>query len=126
MTPYKNRKCNPHLPVQVYKNIHKKGYSIRQEGLVVGHTEDATILDGEFIVREPGRQRTLRHKVKNVHAWVEGTLQTTRPQIPLKVRISYNPYKNSTFVDRVGNEIRNARLVVLRWDGVTAWRINDW
>ncbi len=126
MTPYKNRKCNPHLPVQVYRNLHTKGYSIRQDGRVVGHTEDATILDGVFVVRETGRQRVLRKKSKNVHAWVEGTLVTTRSNHGYGVKVTYNPYKHSSFMDQNGQEIRNARLVVFRWDGVTAWRINDW
>lgn len=93
---------------------------------MVGHTEDATILDGVFVVREPGRQRVLRHKVKNVHAWVEGTLVTTRAQHQLKIKVSYNPYKGDCFFDPNGYEVRNARLIVLRWDGVTAWRTNDW
>jgi hypothetical protein len=131
MTPYKNRGVNKHLPVEIYRNLHRGGYSVRQEGLVVGHTDNATLLDAEFIVSEPGRRRVVVTGVRNVHAWVRGTLVTTREQTPLVAKVRYNPKSDAHFTyiepDQKGwCRATNARLVVFRKDGVTAWQVNDW
>lgn len=74
--PYKGRKIDPKKRIEVYRNINRPGplpwYSIRQDGLVVGHTQDITLKNVYFVVREAGRQRVLKTGRKNVHAWVVG------------------------------------------------------
>ena len=75
ITPYKGRTLDESKPVHVYRNLGnaaKERYSIRQGGLVVGHTDEITLTDCEFKVSEAGRQRVLREGRKNVHAYIKG------------------------------------------------------
>jgi hypothetical protein len=86
--------------VQVYRNLHKGCYSVRckKSGRVIYHTDKIYLQDVEFKVSESGRQRVLREKRKNVHAFVEGVWL---PMLPVTVstteRIRYNPYKYGYF-----------------------------
>jgi len=77
--PYKGRDIKPGQRVKVYRNLHRGGYSVvaldgPSKGLVVGHAEHITLGDVEFVVSEAGRQRVIREKKKNVHAYAVGTL----------------------------------------------------
>lgn len=100
---------NPDKPVQVYKNLHKDCWSVRQDGLVKCHTDYITLKSVSFKVGQKGRERVLREKSKNVHAVVEGYLaspfdinqwekENSRPFSWSTV--SYNPYRWNSFVDR--------------------------
>lgn len=73
---YKNREIKWRERVEVYRNLNRKGvqYSIRQNGLVVGHTDFVDLKECYFIVQEAGRQRALRTGRRNVHAFVTGYL----------------------------------------------------
>lgn len=67
------------MKVQVYKNLHRHAYSIRaasgaSKGLVIAHARSVLLFDVRFHVSEAGRQRVLRDKARNVHAWAEGFL----------------------------------------------------
>lgn len=131
VTPYKQRLLDPLLPVEVYRNLSFPDgvtYSIRQNGLVIGHTREITLLDATFEVHEAGRQRVLRERRKNVHAWVKGMMVSTKPQpeSSLDTRVTYNPYKMANFQDADGDPVVNARLVHLNKHGIWAWRVNDW
>lgn len=90
--------------VEVYYNLHRKCLSVRQSGKVVGHVDSIELHSAEFVVREAGRQRVLREKVKNVHAFVRGYLVQLQ-HVPNYAGCSgvksatYNPYKYSKFVD---------------------------
>ena len=91
------------MRVEVYFNLHKKLFSVRncKTGRVIKHTYDITILDPKFVVRKAGRERVLRERKKNVHAFVRGMM------VPYKcvlfapdqsTEVTYNPYKYSSFV----------------------------
>lgn len=86
--------------VQVYRNLHKGCYSVRckKSGRVIYHTDKIYLQDVTFKVSESGRQRVLREKRKNVHAFVEGVWL---PMLPVTVstreHIRYNPYKFNKF-----------------------------
>lgn len=89
-------------PVEVYKNLHKGLWSIRQSGKVVAHSDYVFLKDAKFVVRPGGRARVLREKRKNVHAFVKGYV--ANPAIASKVSendwkdVYYNPYKHDSFV----------------------------
>ena len=57
-------------------------------------------------VSRKGREKVLREKKKNVHAFVKGYLQdaenvSRNPQvITREVEVTYNPYKYETFVEK--------------------------
>ena len=125
---------------QVYFNLHKKMLSVRVNGKVVAHAPAIVLDNPTFHVSEAGRQRVLKSRRKNVHAWVSGDwngwLHTgiyaaigsvIREESGAKtllsfldhiirdsVEVTYNPYKFSTFVlAKDGSPIKNARYAVI-------------
>lgn len=89
-------------PVEVYKNLRSDCYSVRQGGIVRFHTKIICLKDVTYKVSESGRQRVLREKRKNVHAFVVGTIchseEVWKEKLPFPAAwVSYNPYKNDSF-----------------------------
>ena len=94
--------------VAVYFNLHKKVFSVKalqgpHKGRVVAHVARVTLRDAAFKVNESGRQRVLREKRKNVHAYVTGYISGVpfydanwigARQI---LTVSYNPFRAGHF-----------------------------
>ncbi|MGG1219369.1 hypothetical protein ABE236_18175 [Priestia endophytica] len=127
---HKGRELYRGQKVKVYFNIHKNVFSIKdvKTGLVVGHSNEVTLEDVTFKVSQTGRERVLKERRKNVHAFVEGTLtglqcisvNSVLLNDPDMEEAFYNPYKTETFVDRKGNPLHEASEVVL-WHGQMAF-----
>lgn len=117
-------------PIEVYFNLHKKVFSVRQSGLVVKHIDIIIIKDANFVVSQAGRERVLREKRKNVHAFVRGkvcynenfskgsskwanTLLGNYEAGNLVKTAHYNPYKTKTFVDSDNNPVTSAKTVYM-------------
>ena len=99
------------MRVEVYFNLHKKLFSVRdcKTGRVVAHTCNIWVEDPVFVVRKAGREKVLREKKKNVHAFVRGTwmkdLLVEDASMILDHRecseeVTYNPYKYDSFVTK--------------------------
>lgn len=121
------------MKYKVYKNLRSNKYSIKdaQSNMVVGYADVVCMCNCEFKVSEKGRQRVLREKQKNVHAYVVGEIHSVQGfesrndgEIVLKEvgneclhkwmeRFTYNPYKYETFVDSNGKAVYSADWVVL-------------
>ena len=88
------------MRVEVYFNLHKRVFSIRscKTGRVIHHTKNVHIRDPQFVVREGGRQRVLRERKKNVHAFVRGYATYFNEDCPTLDTIGYNPFKYDSFV----------------------------
>ena len=87
--------------VDVYRNLHKNCYSIKQDGLVKAHAQKLSLEQCTFHVNEKGRDRVRKTKRKEVHAWVRGRLSNeSGAPIPYN-RIHYNPYETDQFVHLV-------------------------
>ena len=107
--------------IEVYRNLHKKCFSVRHKGKVVGYLQDdeqLALANVTFVVQPAGRAKVLREKKKNVHAFVrgeyvgfknnliEGTSFPLDDLINSQVifqcfnfsSVSYNPYKSDKFV----------------------------
>lgn len=82
------------MKVRVYFNLHRKLFSVMDCATrrVIGHRRTVNLSGARFVVSEPGRQRVIREKRKNVHAFVEGTLVEAVPPTRTWRRVSYNPY----------------------------------
>jgi len=95
------------MRVEVYFNLHKHTFSVRscKTGRVIGHTDEVHISNPTFVVRKAGRERVLRERKKNVHAFVRGDVtlfsDTNRPTLDT---LTYNPYKYASFVDKQTEE----------------------
>ena len=103
---------------EAYFNLHKHCLSIRPMGGKVSHFSGVVFSDASFVVSKAGRERVIREKRKNVHAFVRGTPVTTLPVgqngTPLVEnckaaglrRVTYNPYKYERFVIKsTGQEV---------------------
>lgn len=98
---------DPDKPVQVYRNLHKDCFSVRQAGIVRFHTKNLMLKNASFIVGLKGRERVLKERRKNVHAWVKGyvvnqsaSIYEPNGQTLFDFRwhsVTYNPYYMDTF-----------------------------
>ena len=102
--------------VRVYWNLHKKCFSVislekEKKGLVVAHVNELNLDNPVFKVSEKGRQRVLREKKKNVHAYVEGTITSTTSSIVEQIK--YNPYKLPFFHTEDGTKVETRNIAIL-------------
>ena len=111
------------MRVEVYYNLTRSCWSVRalegaEKGKVFMYADAVAIKDAKFVVREGGRQRVIRDKQKNVHAFVRGTLVKSASLAQrLLGGVTYNPYQNTTFVNRrTGEAVLAAPLVHLHSD----------
>jgi hypothetical protein len=103
MKPFRNRTINPHKPVRVYRNLHRDAFSLQQDGRVVAHTDKLCLKDVVAQVSQAGRQRVIREKKRNVHAYLIGHIcEATKPKGVSE--LTYNPYLfGSFYVPKRGN-----------------------
>lgn len=103
MIPLKNRTLTAGQRVQVYYNLHKGGYSIKDKatGLVVGYAQNVLLTHCKFRVQQGGRRKTIQEKRKRVHAYIEGDYQVADTTIDTRImdKIIYNPYTTEQFTD---------------------------
>ena len=87
------------IPVKVYFNLHKRCWSVMQKNKVRFHTDYIVLENCTFEVSLKGREKVLREKRKNVHAFVVGHMVPTRKLdhvYDMEV-VTYNPYVSSSF-----------------------------
>lgn len=114
MIYYKNRILNHDAPVEIYRCLKRKGviYSVRQFGKVVAHTDNIVLRGCKFIVNESGRQRVIKTKQKNVHAYIKGYVATVDSiQLSFSHLVKYNPYKFGYFYISDNTPIKKAKIV---------------
>ena len=106
--------------VRVYFNLHRKQLSVQEKTpkgwRVWLHASKVTLENVTFKVSEAGRQRVLRERKKNVHAFVEGDLVLLGgSKIQPRVLVSYNPYLEiGKFYETVSKEtIDKAKYAVI-------------
>lgn len=89
--------------VRIYFNLHKKMLSVQEKingsWKVVDHVEQIWLGNAKFKVSEAGRQRVLKQKRKNVHAYIEGIANAVPENLTAFDSINYNPYKLERFHD---------------------------
>ena len=97
----------------VYFNLHKDCFSVKHKGRVTAHFTHAILTGCQFKVSQAGRDRVLREKRKNVHAYVAcDTVEAFDPQLDTGERVTYNPYAGPTFtVADTGEPVTGARVV---------------
>lgn len=116
------------MRVAVYYNLHRHLWSVKalegqNKGRVIAHAKRLVLTDVKFKVNESGRQRVIRERVKNVHAFIIGNLTAIEDVAWLyletgivngnwpdvseadKCYITYNPYLFTGFVDRANGDL---------------------
>ncbi len=120
------------MVVRVYRNLHTGGLSVLYKRKLLLHTDEVWLKDVKYVVSQPGRNRVLKEKRKNVHAWVQGTLVTKMDSVidglGPAVEVSYNPYKFGYFyIKETGMEAQHAawvRVSTKRGKGVLSFATN--
>ena len=115
-TSFKGRWIDPSKKIKVYRNLHNGKMSVKQGSLVVGHCDEILINRAEFVVSEAGRQRVIKEKRKNVHAFVIGYLfgGSLGRKAEGGTSVSYNPYKQGTFyVRETGEAVTKAAMAAV-------------
>lgn len=112
--------------VEVYRNLHKKCFSIRHKGKVIDYVKDDEELhltDVTFRVQPAGCARVRREKRKNVHAYVRGIISPrSYPQVKdhkvinmCNEVVTYNPYTMVSFQGSLdGTPIYEAHHAIFR------------
>jgi hypothetical protein len=120
--------------VEVYRNLNTGTLSVRRTGKggkVFSRPLVAFVRDPKLVVQPAGRERVLKEKRKNVHAFVRG--EHVRPaDVPLELlrefhrrssklwrKAVYNPYDAPTFVDTMTRQpVTEASYAVVTTRGV--------
>lgn len=102
----KGRTLDNGKEVSIYRNLNVEGvsYSIKQGGLVIGHTQKIDLVNAKFHVSDSGRLRVLDTRIKNVHAYIKGyaidggtELAAIKRSSPA-IKVTYNPFRDRHFV----------------------------
>ena len=112
--------------VRIYRNLHKGTLSVKDwdrqsdtYGRVIARPNVFMLDYPRFIVSKAGRDRVLREKRKNVHAFVQGHPYSGKKEAVTEHKgfeVFYNPYKSEWFVDKDGNPVHQAD-----WALITAY-----
>ena len=94
------------MKVRVYWNLHRRKWSIQQDGLVVDHMKCVVLEDAKFVVRKSGQKRVREENKKNVHAFAVGhmseysvsTSEYLKKAFGNWSRVKYNPYTDDYFM----------------------------
>ncbi len=103
---------------RVYRNLHTGTWSLLDQKTkkVVGHPSEICLQHVSFIVNHKGRQRVIKEKSKNVHAFVQGFISYGHITDSM-VEVTYNPYKYSSFVVKdTEKPINKAKLAIFTPD----------
>lgn len=103
--------------IQVYRNLRKNNFSIRDAKTrrVIAYGTDIILSNIRMCVQKGGRERVIREKWKNIHAFVSGTYEGNN-YVDLKdwEVIYYNPYTTDTFINKsTGEPIFRANVAYL-------------
>jgi hypothetical protein len=97
--------------VMVYFNLNKKTFSVTFKGKVIMYADYVKLSNVEFRVRQGGKEKVRKEKVKNVHAFVIGNLEDfceyPCKDIPIEKDeniVTYDPYQFDTFVYKSSKE----------------------
>ena len=98
--PHHSHDAEPE-PVDVYRNLHLPGHHwsvrSRRTGRVIGREQKVVVANVSFVVNHGGRDRAQREGVRNVHAFVRGTLRPVE-HVGELVAVTYSPFDDAGFV----------------------------
>lgn len=94
-----------------YRNLNRGlSFSVKHRGIVVDRPNEAVVIeDGTFSVSQAGRERCLRQKKRNVHAFVVSEAMPVRvPESQIEQHkleeVKYNPYVSNCFINKITNQ----------------------
>lgn len=109
------------MTVDVYRNLRRRAFSIREGGRVVGHRQGVMLRDVTFIVSAAGVRRIRLRAQREVVAYARGDLWKS-PLAATALRVRFNPYRSPDFTLPDGAPIHAAAVVAFLADG-TCWAV---
>lgn len=105
ITRFKGRKLDAEKPIHIYRV--GKVYSIRQNGIVVGHTTAICMRQCKFVVNDLGKDKT-------GHAYINGYVSDNWGMVTKQqnVKINYSPFNNLEFYHTVNESNHNVDTAV--------------
>jgi hypothetical protein len=105
--------------VMVYRNLHNGKFSVldRKTYRLLCHASSICLSSVEFKVREGGRQRVIKTKSKNVHAFVCGVVTESVCADESFEDVSYNPYRAGSFFLKKNNRNINKCFLAMLSNG---------
>jgi hypothetical protein len=103
------------MKVRVYRNLHNDMWSVqyynrqKKGWRLLAHMNEIYLTNVKFQVNETGRQKVLKEKRKNVHAFIEGNLRNLPNSVKQGIRdsvgfkVTYDPYKYKQFIVKFEN-----------------------
>lgn len=108
-------------PVEVYRNLSRRCFSVRQAGRVIGHVPSLVMRDVAFVVSLAGVRRIRLRQAREVVAIARGVpAESGLPDGAIRVR--FDPYRSSDFTLDDGSPIRAAAVVAFLPDG-SCWAV---
>ncbi len=104
----------------VYRNLTRRCWSIRERGRVIGHLQSLTLAGVVMVVRPGARARVLRTGHREVHAWIRGTVVLDAGVPAGARRLHYRPFEAGHFTDECGRPVVAAASVFFDEEG-RAW-----
>lgn len=97
------------MKVKVYRNLHRKCWSIMDPKTrrVIDRKTSLSLSNVSLIVGESGRERVIREKAKNVHAYAIGEISKNACSEQGMVEVTYNPYVAGYFFEVGSKKVRN-------------------
>ena len=114
MNSFKNRKIDYDKPVYIYRCLNRKGhiYSIKQNGVVVAHTEKFIVKNCNLVINKSGKERVIKEKIRNVHAFIKGYLgDIDDVKNSFSWILKYNPFVNKGFTFGEDKEVKKCEIV---------------
>lgn len=101
--------------VWIYRNLHKDCFSIMYKGRVIAYTNEIILKNVKFVVQKAGYEKFKSSGIKNVHAFVRGTITNLNNVTDFKEEIIYNPKINNFFFNfKSKNPIYEANFSLLK------------
>jgi len=106
---------------KVYFNLNRRDWSVldTKTGLVTLHAQECLMRDVTFKVSERSRERVLKQRRRNVHAFAVGHVIGMRNFYPFNpsaagwIEVHYNPYSAPFFVNKLTKqEVKSAVFVL--------------
>lgn len=110
------------LKVFVYRNLHKKCYSVKdwKTKKVIAYVNQIIIKDAKFKVSQAGRKKALKENNNKVHSGVLGFWFKEKGFLLENISIQYDLHKHETFVMKDNHKaIYKAKFVFLHENGVS-------
>ena len=94
------------IQVRVYRNLNRGCYSVTQQGRVIFHIAEISLVDCTMVVRQAGRNRCLQERRKNVHAFIVGHVAAATQSDAASTTLRYDPYESDAWrtIDQDGEE----------------------